>query len=134
MDPITTGLAASVVAALTHHFGTLGKEAAKEGAKKLGAHAAEEALQLYQRVREKLTGTPAQSSLEVLKKTPGDPVAQEQVRNAVARALEHDDGFRGDVQTLIAMQSEVSQHAEQSGDGNVNAQISGSNNQVNIRR
>lgn len=125
MDPDTIDLASRAVTTLMAYFMTLGKEAAKEGAKKLGSQGAEKALQLYGAVKAKLAGTPRAQALEALRDAPQDPAAQAALREALEEALQRDEALRPQIASLVAVRTDVTQSAEQKGDKNVSVQMTG---------
>ena len=94
MDPVT--LASAAVALVAPYLAEGGKELAK----KVGGEAGERIVNLYDKVKAKLTGGGAEA-LADLEKQPEDADSQAVLRVQLKKALEADPAFRAELVTLI---------------------------------
>jgi hypothetical protein len=123
-------LAVAAVAALAPYLST----AATEGAKKLGAAAAERLAGLYDKVKGRLRSSAGQEALAEFAKAPEDADTQGALRLALRKQLEEDPSFHSELAALVEeisrLHPAVVQTSTITGNGNLNVQISGSGNQV----
>ena len=123
-------LAADTVEALKPYFSV----AALEGAKKLGPIVVERLAGLYTKLKTRLRSPAGQEALAELAKAPEDADAQGALRLALRKQLAEDPSFHADLAALVEeisrLQPAVAQTSTITGDGNLNAQIVGSGNQV----
>ena len=123
-------LATAAVAALTPYLSA----AAGEGAKKLGSAVADRLAGLYDKMKTHLGSPAGQEALADLAKTPEDADTQGALRLALRKQLAQDPSFHAELAALVEEISRLHPAVVQTstiiGDGNLNAQISGSGNQV----
>jgi hypothetical protein len=129
MDPAT--LAGSAVALVAPYL----VEGGKELAKKVGGEAGDRIVELYDKLKAKLTGGGA-DSLADLEKQPRDADSQAALRVQIKKALEADPAFRAELEKLVGEIQETGGDritklvANVTGDRNVTTQIAGSGNVV----
>jgi predicted ATPase len=123
-------LATTAVQALVPYLSA----AAMEGAKKLGPLAVERLAGLYDKMKIRVRSPAGQEALAELAKTPEDADAQGALRLALRKQLAEDPSFHTELAALVEeisrLHPAVVQTSAITGDGNLNAQISGSGNQV----
>ena len=126
MDPVA--LAGSAVALVAPYLAEGGKELAK----KVGGAAGERIVQLYDKVKAKLSGGGAEA-LADLEQQPEDADSQAALRVQLKKALEADPAFRAELATLVEEikakgGDQIIQTANVTGDRNVTTQTAGSGN------
>jgi hypothetical protein len=129
MDPVT--LVGSAVALVAPYL----VEGGKELAKKVGGEAGDRIVELYDKLKAKLTGGGA-DSLADLEKQPRDADSQAALRVQIKKALEADPAFRAELEKLVGEIQETGGDritklvANVTGDRNITTQIAGSGNVV----
>lgn len=95
MDPVT--ISAAVVAAVSPYLGKV----ADKFAEKAGEAAFKGVGALYETLKKRVQGTPAEEALHDLERSPGDPDNQGDLRKSLRKLLEAQPGLADELAELV---------------------------------